>query len=151
MSFKSGITVFYSPHAFLNVSLASIQGQMFRGLFSFYSTPRLRSPIWGSNPFPLEENLCGCNIPSCMWFTATPHLCPSYLSHYSSFFTTLILENLFCQSSWLFSLIDALQIFVISVCLCEEVSLRSSHFAVLLTPHNMSCLTSHASQKNKSD
>ena len=63
-SFKSGISIPYSPLVFLDVSPVGFQSQMFWGLISPVQVPRVGVPDVGHKFLLLREKLCIFEIPS---------------------------------------------------------------------------------------
>ena len=60
--FKSGVSISHSPLAFLKVSTAGFQSQLFGG-FCWYRNPRQGSSLMSSDPLLLREKLCNRNYP----------------------------------------------------------------------------------------
>ena len=107
---------------------------------SWHRTPRLESPMWGSGPLLLGRTpaiviilpFVGC-LPGGMGLDCTVSLS---LLPISLWFLLYIFS---CGKSFLlvlrsFSLTVTLEMVVILVCLCEEVSSWSSYSAILATP-----------------
>lgn len=81
--------------------------RLYGGLYSQCRTSKMGRLMWISDSLLLGEKLCKC----CelffllwvsylrVWVLTILHLCSSYRFHYSAFFISLIVENLFCKSS----------------------------------------------------
>ena len=106
--FKSRVSVSYSPPALSYASSSGLQYQIFWGLIFPVQDTKGGDPdvglgtlMWGSEPSLLGENLCTGDYPpicgSSPQWSWLAHV--SFPSPHFAVFPSLVVENLFCQSS----------------------------------------------------